>query len=592
MRDLLFFVALAPLAAAQTVCQPTPAWTPCEIVFELNAQEAAAHPNPYLTVRLEGEFRSPRFRTYRMPAFWDGERRFVIRFTPVDPGEWVFRFSSNLARFDNQQGAFAATDPQSKGFIRPATVHHWTRIDDVVRTPHLWMGDTLEALPYLDRAVFDRVLEARAGQKFTHMRGVVLPPPGRDGDFRFTDRPDAAFFRELDSRLLALNRKGLVADITLAYSADQLKARFPGFDERERFIQHLVARYAGLDVTWQLLDRFEDSLDSRALLREIGGLLKKLDPYQHPRSTGASGSSSPFFGDEWMNFISSRASAPDVGSIEHQLYAAPQIDLGSAADSASPDAIRRRIWNAAMNGQYPSFAGGPDQRDSPAARQMTIWFDFFSATRHWELEPYFDVDGGRAMALEGVEYIIYVEKPDLVEAVVEKHSYDVAWFNPATGEYIREKKNFKGDKFSAEPPDKTHDWVLHLSREGKKQGMLRSVKFDSRPIGMQEVEQDPRKAPFDIAEPSADAVSLAHPPKFSVRMTRENRSTRRMMYLWTGDVATGQQGARIIGTGAEGTLAIPPAIARSLPSPMAVRLYGMNAHGKVYSLIKVYTLAP
>ena len=42
---------------------------------------------------------------------------------------------------------------------------------------------------------------------------------------------------------------------------------------------------------------------------------------------------------------------------------------------------------------------------------MTVWFDFFSDTRHWELEPYFDVDGGRALALEGIEYVVYVEKP-------------------------------------------------------------------------------------------------------------------------------------------------------------------------------------
>jgi hypothetical protein len=591
MRNLLLLVALAPLAASQTVCQPTPAWTPCEIVFELDPQEAAAHPNPYLTVRLEGEFRSPRFRTFRMPAYWDGGSRFVIRFTPVDPGQWTFRLSSNLKRFDDQQGTFAATDPQSKGFLRPANVHHWARVDDVVRTPHLWMGDAIPALPYVDRAAFDSALEARAAQKFTHLRGVLLPPPGKDGAFRFTDRPDPALFRELDARLLALNGKGLIADLTLAYNAAQLKARFPGFDDRERFVQYVVARYSGLDITWQLLDRYEDDLEGRVMLRELGGLLKKLDPYQHPRSTGADGSSSPLTGDGWMNFISSRAAAPDVGAIEHQLFPGAQIDLGAPA-GASADAVRRRIWNAAMNGQYPAFTGDLDGPDAPAARQMAVWFDFFSRTRHWELEPYFDVDGGRCVALEGIEYVVYVENPGLVELVIEKHGYDVAWFNPLTGEYLREKKEFKGDKFSAEPPDKTHDWVLHLSREGKKEGMLRSVKFDSRetPIGMQEVEQDPRKAPFDIAEPAADTVSLARPARFAIRLTRENRATRRMMYLWTGEVAADQQGARVIATGAEGTFAISPTIAGSFPTPMAVRLYGMNANGKVYSLIKVYTL--
>ena len=41
-------LALVPLVVrAQSSCANTPAYTPCEMVFELSAQEAAAHPNPY-----------------------------------------------------------------------------------------------------------------------------------------------------------------------------------------------------------------------------------------------------------------------------------------------------------------------------------------------------------------------------------------------------------------------------------------------------------------------------------------------------------------------------------------------------------------
>ncbi|MFN9460227.1 MAG: patatin-like phospholipase family protein, partial [Acidobacteriota bacterium] len=35
---------------------------------------------------------------------------------------------------------------------------------------------------------------------------------------------------------------------------------------------------------------------------------------------------------------------------------------------------------------------------------------------------------GGILALEGVEYIVYIEKPSVpVEVLVEKHSYDVYW---------------------------------------------------------------------------------------------------------------------------------------------------------------------
>jgi hypothetical protein len=34
--------------------------------------------------------------------------------------------------------------------------------------------------------------------------------------------------------------------------------------------------------------------------------------------------------------------------------------------------------------------------DAANAKAMSVWFDVLSGTRHWELEPYFDLDGGRA----------------------------------------------------------------------------------------------------------------------------------------------------------------------------------------------------
>src|ERR1035441_9909322 len=60
---------------AQAPCNNTPAFTPCEFAFDLNPQEAAAHPNPYVDVELSAEFRSPHFHTFKLTAFWDGGQR-------------------------------------------------------------------------------------------------------------------------------------------------------------------------------------------------------------------------------------------------------------------------------------------------------------------------------------------------------------------------------------------------------------------------------------------------------------------------------------------------------------------------------------
>src|SRR5207249_7822748 len=120
-------------------------------------------------VDLHAEFRSPRHRTYLMPAFWDGGRRMVIRFSPTEAGDWDYRVSGNIRRFDNVTGKFSATavDNPALGFIRTANVHHFAYTDDNKNVPHLWMGDS---------SGFAGAGE-RAKQKFNHIRGAALGGP-------------------------------------------------------------------------------------------------------------------------------------------------------------------------------------------------------------------------------------------------------------------------------------------------------------------------------------------------------------------------------------------------------------------------------
>ncbi|HEY1337755.1 MAG TPA: DUF5060 domain-containing protein, partial [Bryobacteraceae bacterium] len=86
---LLVFAAAA--CAQQPPCTGAPAYSPCELTFDLSDTAAAAHPNPYVSVDLRAEFRSPRHRTYMLPAYWDGGRRLVIRFAPTEAGDWDYR---------------------------------------------------------------------------------------------------------------------------------------------------------------------------------------------------------------------------------------------------------------------------------------------------------------------------------------------------------------------------------------------------------------------------------------------------------------------------------------------------------------------
>ena len=619
---------LMPLAAvglslfAQAPCNNTPAFTPCEFTYDLNPQEAAAHPNPYADVDLSAEFRSPHFHTYKLPAFWDGGQRLVIRFTPTEGGEWLWRLPSNVQRWDGQNGSFTAAESDAPGFVRAANMHHWAYTAGLGHQPHLWMGDTLYPFAFLDQPLFQQIVDARAAQKFNHIRGLVLGTDAQAAHiFPSPDHPDTAHFQHLDQAIRYMNQKGIVADLILAGPQNQLTRLFPTWQQRQRYIRYIVGRYAGMNVTWQGVQSFETYDTGRALMKEIGALLKQTDPYQHPRTSGNLATSGGMVEDAWMDFVAHHTGDDAVCAIEHQLFPTPFVNLkfageDSGAGKSQPDDVdattfRHRLWNTVMDGDYPTYfnsgtAGAGsipvDARylDSPGVKAMTAWYNLFANSRHWELEPYFEVDGGRAVAIpeagerddtiSSVEYIVYVEKPGPVELRVENHSYDVAWINPADGEELKEKKGYHGEHFTGSPPDSSHDWVLRVSREGHKAGMLKSYKFESRRIDMQTVEQEIGKVPFEIAQPAETSISQTKLPWFEAKFKKETRATRSMLWLWTGEATVDGEGYRVLGTGQKGTLNFPPHIAINYPAVMALRLYGMNANGKVYSVDKTYQL--
>jgi len=572
LERVAVLVLVAVPVFAQTPCEGTPAYSPCEIVYELSAADLAAHPNPYVSAQLRAEFRSPHFKTYLMPAFWDGGRRLIIRFTPTEAGQWTYRTTSNLKAFDAKEGAFNAAASELPGYVNVANFHHWATDD---KKPHLWMGYIADRFPFSTEPEFEQQLAAAAQNKFTHFRGSILGSVAdRARVYLAADKPNPAYFDELDRRILAIHKRGLTSDLILASNPDYITSLFPDWQSRERFITYVVARYAPFNITWQGLEEFEDYKNGRGLLKELGLNLKKLDPYQHPRSSNAKVTSSPLLPDGWMNFVIEATTSDVIGSVEHQFYQVPFVGVTDA----------QHLWNTTMDGEYPEFHG-------EGAAMCRYWFDFIVDTRHWELEPYFDVDGARAVALEDVEYVSYIEHPGPpVEISVEKHSYDVAWFNPATGESIDQKK-YKGEHFTGETPDRSHPWVLLVAREGRKESMLKSYKFDSREVPLvQEIETNPAKVPYVIVDPTSNALDAGKPVKFSAKITRETRATRSIMFLWTGEVAADGQGLRVLGTGSPGSFVIPPFIALNFPAVLSIHLTALNANGKAYLADRVVQL--
>ena len=405
-----------------------------------------------------------------------------------------------------------------------------------------------------------------------------------------------------------MNTKGLFADLILAGGRNHLTRVFPERDQRERYVKYVVSRYAPMMITWQGVQEFEDYDNGRALLIQMNDVIMKFDPYKHPRSTDTTATSAALLEDKWMTHVMYKSPADPLGAIERQIYFIPMVNAGFAVEDSGAgkfeashvdsDTFRKRLWNSAMNGQYPTFGntgtygGGkfaPDAKylETPGTKAMTAWNDLFSKTRFWELEPFFEITAGRALSLGGIEYIVYLEQPGPVEVVTEKKKYEVYWMRPSTGEIVQEKKEFKGEKFTGQPPDNNSDWVLHLSRDGRKEGMAKSWKFESRAIYQQDVERIPARVPFELEAPLGDSLPVGKPVQFSVKLTKDTRAAKAMMYLWTVEATNDKQGYRVLGTTQKGEFTIPRSLARTYPAVMNLRVYGINGNGKVYALDRV-----
>lgn len=569
-------------AYAPSCAQGARTFLPCEVSFQLQANDLPASVDVYRHEVLNVEFRSPSHKTHLIRAFSDDGKTLHVRYSPGEPGAWTYHVSGTVKRLSDQEGSFSVADSTLPGFVAVANVRHWWTTN---KQPHLWLSATVPASAQ-PMSTFESWLDARKHDGFTHVRFVLLSTGGEvTGEPLASDgMPNAAYFNSLDDRILAAATRGFALDLVLADAAYAKAGPLSNYDTRDPLLRFLVARYGSLDVAWEGFEHFEDVPGGRALLKNISDSLNNYDVFQHPRSTDARDSSSPLLADGWMNFLVEASPDPALGAVEHQFTEKPEIHVVRATD---PETFRHELWNCTTNGEYPEIAAAALE-NAANVRAIEVWAHIMADTRHWELEPYFEVDHARAVGLTEVEYLGYAQTPGIVEITLPKHKYNPVWVNPATGEEIA-LKDYRGEVFSQPTPGGAHDWILQVPREGHKLSMLRSYRFESEDPPVQDPELDAAKTPFEIADPSGDAIPAIAPPLYAIKLTRANRATRDIQYVWWGEIVAGNDGQRLLGLGPKGTFQMPA----SLQQPGAalnVRLLAINANGKAYELDRVYRL--
>lgn len=578
-----FFSAAGGISAAATTCsQNARSGYSCELTFEWKAGEISSPSSAYRDEVLSGEFRSPRATTYRLPAFWTGGNALKLRFTPTEPGTWTYRLTSTIKRYEGMEGTFNVADSDAQGVVQVANLRHWRTSN---KKPHLWLAAEVPFLE-IDPSALASWLDRRKQEGFTHIRGPLLTDKTSIKPLSADGLPNPAYFSALDDAVLAAESRGFALDLIVADDSFLRSGALSDWQKRGPLYRYLLARYGGLNITWQGFEHFEEVADSRALLKDLGSFLKDHDSYQHPRSTDARDSSAPLVNDGWLTYLIEASPDPQLGAVEHQFTTMPEIHVVNATD---PERFRHEIWDCTTNGEYPSISF-ESLKNEANDRAIAVWSHVLAETRHWELEPYFDVDASRAVGLNEVEYLAYAAKPGIVEITLPKHKYNPEWVNPQTGEEIP-LKDYRGEVLSRQTPDNSHDWVLNVPREGLMESMSRYYYFESQDPPVQEVEVDPAKAPFAIVDPDGETVNSQIPNPYKIKITRANRASRTMQYVWWGEVVASGQPARLLGLGSSGNFTLPPEL-RESGGNLNVRLEAINANGKAYELDRVYRLSP
>ena len=188
-------------------------------LFELNL--IGPHEgNPYLDIGLSAVFRKGH-REVNAAGFYDGQGRYVVRFSPDEQGEWTYQTQSSAPQLSGKTGRFTCTAPtgNNHGPLKIVNTYYLQYADG---TPFYAVGTTCYQWTSVSQDLQDVTLKTLARSPFNKIRMCVFPkhynwnrsepytypyactnPYGRDAQTNDYTRPNYEFFRNFDNKGVA-----------------------------------------------------------------------------------------------------------------------------------------------------------------------------------------------------------------------------------------------------------------------------------------------------------------------------------------------------------------------------------------------------
>ena len=335
--------------------------------------------NPYLDIKFSAIFINGS-REVKTDGFYDGEGRYIIRFSPDEQGTWTYRTQSNVRQLSGKTGRFICTTPtgNNHGPLKIVNTYYLQHADG---TPFYAVGTTCYQWTSVSQDLQNMTLRTLAQSPFNKIRMCVFPkhynwnqsepwtfPYARKGQVNDYTHPNYEFFRNFDRRVAQLNDLGIQADVILFHSYDRWGYAKMGEENDDRYVKYMIARIGAYrNVWWSLANEWDLMLNKKhkteADFDRFFRILKKTDPYQRFRGIhNWYGTEDHFYNHNkpGVTHSSIQSSRFFQGLEWRKRYAKPLLwdevryegNLPTGWGNLKPDMMAAHFWMGGLTGGY------------------------------------------------------------------------------------------------------------------------------------------------------------------------------------------------------------------------------------------------
>jgi len=246
---------------------------------------------------------------------------------------------------------------------------------------------------------------------------------------------------------------------------------------RKAVLRYWIARLAPWwNVTWNLAGEWDELMKPEEL-DELGGFVKENDPWKHPLTSHALGTT---VDRPWVDFrvqqFTAGTSADAVKNAERAIadwsgkpVFAFETSWEAVPGKLSADGVRTGAWGSALGGAFylyaecfePSLTFG----DGAAFPFVEILEDFLGGLEYWRLKPANGRvnQGSLCLADPGREYVVYRQRGGEISLDLAGSSgeFGIEWIDPRTGARKSGGVVAGGARIDLQCPD-GKDWAVRV----------------------------------------------------------------------------------------------------------------------------------